>query len=55
MPMWTASGKSKPIRVGFRTRTNRRLRMVEEDILFYGEENVLDIERNCFHKLCSIL
>jgi hypothetical protein len=42
MSMSDVSGKSKPMKVGLRTRI---LRLVE------GKENVLTIERNRFHKL----
>jgi hypothetical protein len=47
-------GKSKPMRVGLRTGIIR-LRMPMDDILFYGKENVLTVERNHFRKLWFIL
>jgi hypothetical protein len=43
-------GKSKPMRVGLCTGIIR-LRMPMDDILFYGKENVLTVERNHFRKL----
>jgi hypothetical protein len=42
MPMRVVSGKSKPLRVGLCTRI-LRLRAPMDDILFYGEENVLNV------------
>jgi hypothetical protein len=42
MPMRVVSGKSKPLRVGLCTRI-LRLRALMDDILFYGEENVLNV------------
>jgi hypothetical protein len=50
MPMRVVSGKSEPMRVGLHTWIHR-LRALMNDILFYGKENVLTIERNHFHKL----
>jgi hypothetical protein len=50
MLMKVASGKSKPMRVGLRTMI-LRLRVPMDDILFYGKENILTVERNCFRKL----
>jgi hypothetical protein len=50
MPMRVASGKSKPMRVGLRTGI-LRLRMPMDDILFWGKENILIVERNHFRKL----
>jgi hypothetical protein len=44
------SGKSKPMRVGLHTGF-LRLRALMDGILFYGKENVLNVERNHFHKL----
>jgi hypothetical protein len=45
MPTRDASGRSRLMRVGSRTRTYNRLRVAEEGILFYGEENVLTLEK----------
>jgi hypothetical protein len=50
MPTRVVSGKSKPMRVGLRTGI-LRLRAPMDVILFYGKENVLTVERNCFRKL----
>jgi hypothetical protein len=50
MTMRVVSGKSKPMRVGLRTEIFM-LRMPMDDILFYGKENVLTVERNHFCKL----
>jgi hypothetical protein len=50
MPTRVVSGKSKPMRVGLRTGISR-LRASMDDILFYGKENVLIVERNRFCKL----
>jgi hypothetical protein len=47
--MRVVSGKSKPMRVGLCTGI-LRLRALMDGILFYGKENVLTVERNCFHK-----
>jgi hypothetical protein len=45
-----ASGRSKPLRVGQRIGI-LGLRALMDDILLWGEENVLIIERNHFRKL----
>jgi hypothetical protein len=50
MPTRVVSGKSKPMRVGLRTRI-LRLRTPMNDILFQGKENVLIVERKHFRKL----
>jgi hypothetical protein len=50
MSMRVVGGKSKPMRVEFCTRI-RRLRALMDGILFYGKENVLNVERNRFHRL----
>jgi hypothetical protein len=50
MPMKVVSGKSKLKRVGLCTGT-LRLRASMDGIPFYGKENVLNVERNRFHKL----
>jgi hypothetical protein len=50
MPTRDASGRSKSMRVGCLTGI-LRLRALMDVVLFLGEENVLNIERNCFHKL----
>jgi hypothetical protein len=50
MLMRVASGKSKPMRVGLRTGI-LKLRMPMDDILFWGKENILIVERNHFRKL----
>jgi hypothetical protein len=50
MSMRVVSGKSKPMRVGLRTGI-LRLRTLKDNILFYGKENVLIVERKRFHKL----
>jgi hypothetical protein len=42
MPISVASRIPRPLRVVFHTGTHHRLRMAEEGILFYAEENVLD-------------
>jgi hypothetical protein len=44
MSMRAASGNSRLMMIRFRTGT-RRLRVAEEGILFYGEENVLTLEK----------
>jgi hypothetical protein len=49
MPTMVVSEKSKSMRVGLRT-VILRLRMLMDDILIEGKENVLTIERNCFCK-----
>jgi hypothetical protein len=48
--MRVVSGKSKPMRVGLRTGI-LRLRVLMDDILLQGKENVLTVERNHFCKL----
>jgi hypothetical protein len=48
--MRVVSGKSKPMRVGLRTGI-LRLRVLMDDILLQGKENVLTVERNRFCKL----
>jgi hypothetical protein len=50
MPMRDASGRSKPMRVGHRTRI-LRLRALMDVIIFYGGENVLNESDFHFHKL----
>jgi hypothetical protein len=50
MPTRVVSGKSKPMRVGLRTGV-LRLRVLMDGILFEGKENVLNVDRNHFHKL----
>jgi hypothetical protein len=50
MPTKVASERSKPFRDGHRTGI-LKLRALMDGILFYGEENVLNIERNRFCKL----
>jgi hypothetical protein len=50
MPARVVNGKSKPMRVGLCTRI-LRLRVLTDDILFEGKENVLIIERDRFWKL----
>jgi hypothetical protein len=47
MPMKVVSGRSKPMRVGHRTRI-LRLRALMDDILFYSEENVLNMRETAF-------
>jgi hypothetical protein len=42
MLMRAASGKSRMMRARFHIGTHRRFIMVEEGILFWGKENVLD-------------
>jgi hypothetical protein len=42
MPMRVVSGKYKPMRVGLRTGI-LRLRALMDDILFWDEENVLNV------------
>jgi hypothetical protein len=54
MPTWDVIGRFRPTRFGLHTRIHR-LREAEEGIPVQGEVNVLDVERNCFHKLYSIL
>jgi hypothetical protein len=48
--MRDASGRSKPRRVGHHTGICR-LRALLDVIFFYGEENVLNVERNHFLKI----
>jgi hypothetical protein len=50
MPMRDASGRYKSMRVGHHTGI-LRLKVLMDDILFYGKENVPNIERNRFCKL----
>jgi hypothetical protein len=50
MPTRVVSGKSKLMRDRLRTRV-LRLRMLKDDILFYGKKNVMTVERNHFRKL----
>jgi hypothetical protein len=50
VPIKDVSGRSKSMRAGHRSKIHR-LRAPIEDILFYGEENVLNVERNRFRKL----
>jgi hypothetical protein len=50
MPTRVVSGRSKPKRVGHHTGI-LRVRALKDGILFYGEENVLNVERNHFCKL----
>jgi hypothetical protein len=45
--------RSKLMRVGHHAGI-LRLRALMDDILFKDEENVVNIERNHFHKLCLI-
>jgi hypothetical protein len=47
MPTSTVSGRSKPLWVGHRTGT-LGLRESMDDILFYGEENVLNVRETAF-------
>jgi hypothetical protein len=49
MLMRVVIGKSKPMRDGLRTGI-LRLRVPMDDILFYGKENILTVERNHFRK-----
>jgi hypothetical protein len=42
IPARVVSGRSKPMRVGLRTGT-LRLRVPMDGILFYGEDNVLNV------------
>jgi hypothetical protein len=50
MPMRVVSERSKPMRVGHRTRI-LRFRALVDDILFYDEENVLNESDFLFRKL----
>jgi hypothetical protein len=50
IPMRVLREKSKPMRVVLCTEI-LRLREPMDDILFYGKENVLIVERNRFRKL----
>jgi hypothetical protein len=54
MPTRVVSGKSKLWRVGLCT-TILRLRALMDGILFYGKENVLNVERNHFLKTLNYL
>jgi hypothetical protein len=50
MPMRVVSGKYKLMRAGLHTGIFR-LRASMDEVLFKGKENVLNVERNHFHKL----